>query len=78
MNSFVPDRTNTTVNDCQSVGGLVRNNVDEQLWLGIQLALVCQALEPDLVQGLSKPTQNLFRSWIQASQYNIKGRKLIK
>lgn len=49
--------TNATVNDGQRVVGLVGYNVDEQLWLGIQLALVSQALEPDLVQGLFENKQ---------------------
>lgn len=43
---------NSTINDRQCIVGLIRNNVDEELRLGIQLALVCQALETDFVQRL--------------------------
>jgi len=46
------------VDDGESVGGLVRDKVDEQLRLRIQLALVREALEPDLVQCLQNSKQN--------------------
>src|SRR4051812_35138768 len=42
----------TTVNNGQRVVCLVRNDMDEQLRLPIELALVCQTLKTDLVQGL--------------------------
>jgi len=43
-----------TVDDGERVRGLVWDNVDEQLRLRIELALVSEALEPDLVQRLHK------------------------
>ena len=42
------------VDDGEGVRGLVWDNVDEQLRLRIELALVSEALEPDLVQCLQK------------------------
>ena len=46
------------VDDGERVAGLVGDNVDEQLRLRIELALVSEALEPDLVQRLQKIKQN--------------------
>jgi hypothetical protein len=60
--------TNATVNDCQGIVGLVRDDVDEQLRLGIQLALVRQTLEPDLIQGLFGNNKETVR-WFDA--YNL-------
>ena len=42
----------TAVDDGQGVGGLVRNDVDEKLRLGVELAFVRETLEPDFVQRL--------------------------
>mmetsp|Transcript_28972 Transcript_28972/g.61126 ORF Transcript_28972/g.61126 Transcript_28972/m.61126 type:complete len:729 (-) Transcript_28972:69-2255(-) len=42
----------TRVDDRQGVVGLVRDDVDEELRLGLELALVREPLEADLVQGI--------------------------
>jgi hypothetical protein len=43
---------NPAVDDGQSVGGLVGNDVDEELGLGVELALVCEAFKTNLVESL--------------------------
>lgn len=43
---------NAAVDDRERVGRLVGDDVDEELGLRIELALVREALEPDLVQGI--------------------------
>jgi hypothetical protein len=57
---------------CDCVCGLVRDNVNEQLWLGIQLSVVSQVLKPDLVQHLhiKAPKVPSFTeiSWIRCSR----------
>jgi hypothetical protein len=45
---------NAAVSDRECVARLVGDNVDEQLRLRIELALVREALEPDLIQRLQK------------------------
>ena len=45
---------NATIDDRERGGRLVRNDVDEELRLCIELTLVHEALEPDYVQGLQK------------------------
>ena len=44
--------TNSTINNSEGIVGLVRNNVNEKLGLGIELALVSQAIESNLIQSL--------------------------
>ncbi|EFE88066.1 hypothetical protein BIFBRE_05085, partial [Bifidobacterium breve DSM 20213 = JCM 1192] len=49
-----------------------RVDVDEQLGLGIKLALVRQALKPDLVQRLSNPTKTFMVGFIYHSvEYKV-------
>ena len=43
----------TAVLDGEGVVGLVGDEVDEQLWLGLQHSLVCEGLEADLVNGIA-------------------------
>jgi hypothetical protein len=40
---------NARVNDSERVVGLVWDNMDKEFRLGIQLALVCKSLKPNLV-----------------------------
>ena len=44
--------SNTTINNSESIAGLVRNNVNEKLGLGIELALVSQTIKSNLIQSL--------------------------
>ena len=50
--------SNSTINDGQCVVCLIRDNVDEEVRLSIQLAFVSQALKPDLVQSLNMVKEN--------------------
>jgi hypothetical protein len=50
------------VNDRERVARLVRDDMDEQLRLRIELVLVREALEPDLIQRLQKSKKTLNNS----------------
>jgi len=44
--------SNATVDNSERIGCLVGNNVNEKLRLGIELALVSQAIKSNLIQSL--------------------------
>ena len=49
--------SDTTVYDGESVVGVVKYDLDEELWLSSKLALISQALESNLVKSLHKNKQ---------------------
>ena len=62
-----------TIDYGQGVSGLVRDDMDEKLRLGVKLALVRQALEPDFVQCLLRaPYQDQKRSKHQKKEIFLK------
>ncbi|KRY02400.1 hypothetical protein T12_2151, partial [Trichinella patagoniensis] len=44
--------TNSAINNRKSIRSLIRNDMNEQLRLGVQLAFVRQTLKSDLVQRI--------------------------
>lgn len=49
----------TAINNGESLVSLVRNKANEELRLSIELALVSQALEPDLIQSIRSVANEL-------------------